>query len=277
MEVIIIKKYLVYCHTSPSGKKYVGITCQSVENRWKNGKGYLEYGKGKPQFNKKFINAIKKYGWDSFKHEIIEDNIPDLKTANERERFWISFYDSFNNGYNATIGGDGSESHIVTKETRTKISKANKGMVAWNKGIACTPEMRKHLSETNKGKPSYTRTLEHKSKMSKAQKGKHNISEETRQRLSESHKGQPGYWTGKQRSRELKEKLGTPVEMYDLKTLKTIKLFYSMKEAADWLVQNGYTKGKNPQSSISAVCLSQKENDTVQKTYLGFGWRYLEK
>ena len=29
-----IKKYVVYSHTSPSGKYYIGITCQNTEERW---------------------------------------------------------------------------------------------------------------------------------------------------------------------------------------------------------------------------------------------------
>ena len=56
------KTYTVYCHTSPSGKRYVGITCKSLNSRWQNGKGYL--------YNKHFYSAIQKYGWENFKHEI---------------------------------------------------------------------------------------------------------------------------------------------------------------------------------------------------------------
>lgn len=34
-------KWCVYIHTSPSGKKYIGITSQNPQKRWQNGKGYL--------------------------------------------------------------------------------------------------------------------------------------------------------------------------------------------------------------------------------------------
>ena len=48
-------------------------------------------------------DAIKKYGKEHFYIELIEEtNSPD-----EREKFWIEYYDTFNNGYNATVGGDG--------------------------------------------------------------------------------------------------------------------------------------------------------------------------
>ena len=42
--------YTVYMHISPSGKKYIGITCQKVKNRWNSGRGYKN--------NKYFARAI---------------------------------------------------------------------------------------------------------------------------------------------------------------------------------------------------------------------------
>lgn len=55
--------YTVYKHTTPSGKVYIGITGRAVEKRWENGSGYKS--------NKYFYSAIKKYGWDNIKHEIV--------------------------------------------------------------------------------------------------------------------------------------------------------------------------------------------------------------
>lgn len=57
------KKWILYRHTSPSGKVYVGITSKSVNKRWDGGRGYKTciY----------FYNAILKYGWDNIKHEIL--------------------------------------------------------------------------------------------------------------------------------------------------------------------------------------------------------------
>ena len=54
------KSYIVYLHTSPSGKRYVGITSQSTNNRWRNGKGYKR--------NEYFTKAINKHGF--FLHKV---------------------------------------------------------------------------------------------------------------------------------------------------------------------------------------------------------------
>lgn len=48
--------------------------------------------------------AIHKYGIENFTFEIIEEC--SLDVINEREKYWINYYDSYNNGYNRTVGGD---------------------------------------------------------------------------------------------------------------------------------------------------------------------------
>lgn len=58
--------YCVYKHTSPSGKVYIGQTSINPLDRWQNGKGYKKQA---------FYNAIKKYGWENIKHEILYDNL----------------------------------------------------------------------------------------------------------------------------------------------------------------------------------------------------------
>ena len=50
--------------------------------------------------------AIAKYGKDNFTIEQIEEVENDF--LGEREMYWIHYYDSYNNGYNATLGGDGT-------------------------------------------------------------------------------------------------------------------------------------------------------------------------
>lgn len=125
------KKWCVYIHISPNNKYYVGITSRKPEKRWKGGSGYKN--------NKHFYNAIQKYGWDNFQHEIIASNI----TEQEAENFEILLIEKLksNNplfGYNITSGGEGSlgisrcgaENSMYRKhhtdETRKKMSDAKK-------------------------------------------------------------------------------------------------------------------------------------------------------
>lgn len=94
------KIYCVYKHTSPNGKCYIGITKQTLERRSQNGEGYST--------QRVFYNAIKKYGWNNFKHEILEDNLTHNEAC-EREIYYISMFKSNQSkyGYNTTSGGDG--------------------------------------------------------------------------------------------------------------------------------------------------------------------------
>ena len=96
--------WVVYKHTNKiNGKHYVGITCQIPEVRWgKNGSGY------KPRYDNeptKFWNAIVKYGWDGFTHDIIEEGIETAQEAADREKYWVKYYNSYIGGYNSDEGG----------------------------------------------------------------------------------------------------------------------------------------------------------------------------
>ena len=104
------KKWLIYLHLNTvNGKVYVGQTCQTLKQRWNSGHGYDT----QPLFHK----AIVKYGPEAFKHYILEDNISTQAMANERERYYISYYHSYINddncnGYNLTPGGDTCEEQL---------------------------------------------------------------------------------------------------------------------------------------------------------------------
>lgn len=92
--------FIIYKHTNLiNGKVYIGETIQDVKDRWKNGKAY----KSCTHFN----NAIEKYGWDNFSHEILEKGFGLDKDIGEREQYWINYYDACNpdKGYNITSGG----------------------------------------------------------------------------------------------------------------------------------------------------------------------------
>ena len=81
-------------------KIYVGQTSGTLEERFKQHKKKINSDDGKTF---PLYNAMRKYGVEHFSIEMIEqtDNLQ------EREQYWIKFFDSYNNGYNATLGGDG--------------------------------------------------------------------------------------------------------------------------------------------------------------------------
>lgn len=114
------KNYCVYKHTAPNGKVYIGITSQMPEARWgKDGSGY--------KHNKHFWNAICKYGWNAFVHEILLEGLT-ADQAGEFERLFIDLYDSWNpkKGYNNTSGGE--RGFQRSKATLAKMSQATKTM-----------------------------------------------------------------------------------------------------------------------------------------------------
>lgn len=122
--------YTVYKHTSPSGKVYIGITKRKPEYRWNKGKGYR-----KDQLL--FYRAIKKYGWDNFTHEILYTGLSE-KDAKNIEISLIRQYKSLGMSYNITDGGDGgrglhNKRKKMSDETKLKMSKSRKGLLAGNK------------------------------------------------------------------------------------------------------------------------------------------------
>lgn len=116
--------YVVYVHQNKTdGKRYIGIT-NNPGRRWCN-KG--KYYQGCPHF----FNAIQRYGWDSFTHEIIESGLT-LDEANEREQFYIAKYRTTDKryGYNATIGGNRAPTMLGknhSEETKRKIGESQRG------------------------------------------------------------------------------------------------------------------------------------------------------
>lgn len=169
------KEWCVYKHTNKTnGKCYIGITSKRPEVRWAKGVGY--------QQNKYFWNAIQKYGWDGFDHEILLVGLS-REEACSKEIELIGQYGSYMpNGYNLTIGGEGSNGWKMTAEQRAKIS-------ARNKGKKRPPEIGEMIRRRSLGKKASPET---KAKMSAVRKGKYHT-EETKQKLSKIMKDKGGF------------------------------------------------------------------------------------
>ena len=136
-----MKKFYVYVHVCPNGKRYVGATTASKpEYRWAKGRGYK---------HQLFEEAILKYGWDNIEHEVFE--VDSKEEMYRKEVELISFYHSNDPeyGYNNSVGGEyGHLGCEHSEETRKKMSEAQKKV---QKKVHSDPEYRKKLSEAGKG------------------------------------------------------------------------------------------------------------------------------
>jgi group I intron endonuclease len=108
-----------------TGKVYIGQTTQTLEKRVNN-----HIKESKTNKNRPFMSAINKYGKDNFIFEII-DSATDLDELNDKEIYWINYYNSVSpNGYNITGGGQGKKM-MVTNELSKRISKGLKNSEKW--------------------------------------------------------------------------------------------------------------------------------------------------
>lgn len=99
---MIVISYIYKITNNINDKVYVGNTSRSLAKRWAE---HINDSKKKRCKNRPLYLAINKYGEDNFTIELIEECSNDV--APDREKYWISFYDSYKNGYNDTFGGLG--------------------------------------------------------------------------------------------------------------------------------------------------------------------------
>lgn len=91
--------YIYIIKNTINNKVYIGQTTQTINIRFTNHKMASRTGE-----DTKFYRAMRKYGEDKFYPELLEK--VEVKELNNREKYWIKYYDSYYNGYNSTLGGD---------------------------------------------------------------------------------------------------------------------------------------------------------------------------
>lgn len=237
--------YLVYKHTTPSGKVYIGITRNTAQRRWANGLGYRECPC--------FYGAILKYGWDNIKHEVLHEGLT-REQACEYEKRYIEEYNATDKrfGYNLTSGGE--TGFAPGEEVRRKMSESQK------KSWELHPERREELAGRA---ANYRHSEEAKKKISDANKRRH-YTDETKKKMSETAKrrmleDEAWYQAASQRVRESGKKISRKVEQIDVDG-NIIAAYESMKAA-------GRATGIN-YGNICNVCRGRA------KMAGGYGWRY---
>ena len=166
--------------------------------------------------------AIKKYGWENFKIEVIEEC--SIEKLDEREIFWIEKMDCIApKGYNLTFGGNANR--ILSDETRAKLS-ANSKKFKGEKN----PFYGKHHTETAKAKNAAAHT------------GKKHSSQ-TRAKMSVQRLGEKNAFYGKSHTKEFKfqKSLAKKKILYPVFEKELEKRFLTRKELANKLGMNDGT------------------------------------
>lgn len=108
--------HVIYKINFSNGKVYIGQTndftarCNQHLSDAKKGEDY------------KIYRAMRKYNTTKDDFEIIESDLNSQDLANEREIYWIAFYDSYHNGYNSTPGGQTGSYCLGEKSHFAKLS-----------------------------------------------------------------------------------------------------------------------------------------------------------
>ena len=86
-----------------NGKEYIGQTSLSIQERFKQ---HIHDASKEYYNNRPLYNAINKYGVENFIIEKLEECSP--QEVNQKEIEYINKFNTYSNGYNATLGGEGS-------------------------------------------------------------------------------------------------------------------------------------------------------------------------
>lgn len=119
------------CQNKINNKIYIGKTIKTLNSRKK------QHYRDSKIHDFKFHRALKKYKESDFEWSEI-DTTNNKECLSKKEIYWIKYYNSFKDGYNSTLGGEGTSGfthsdetknkmmgRVISNETREKVSKAN--------------------------------------------------------------------------------------------------------------------------------------------------------
>ena len=151
---------------------YIG-KAKNFNSRWNQHKSNAKYN-----YNTHLYNAIKKYGIDNFSFTIIEVIPLELydEICNEREKYWIKYYQAYEdpNNYNETEGGEGSCGWEPSQEWRDKQSKIKKEWYQTEQGKEKAKQQSEFMKKYNYLIPKKKHTEEWKQQHSKDMSGEKN-------------------------------------------------------------------------------------------------------
>lgn len=158
--------YIYRVYDKLNDRSYIGLTTKTIPKRW-----IAHCNKAACGSKTLLHSAIRRYGKDNFSIECIETcKGISFSELCEKEIHYIKEYDTFyinENGYNMTIGGDGTYGVKLSQEVRNRMSESRRG----KKRKPFTEEHRRNIGIAST-KKIYTE--DYRRKISEATKGKNN-------------------------------------------------------------------------------------------------------
>ena len=128
---------IIYCiHNLSTNKKYIGQTVEKLQRRVVRHFRTIN--------ETKISRAIQKYTKYEFVYGIVE-HVDDISFLDEREKYWIKFYDAVENGFNIKEGGKCARGY---KQSQSSIEKRRQKLI----GKSLSDEHKQKISKAHMGK-----------------------------------------------------------------------------------------------------------------------------
>lgn len=156
---------IIYKLTSPNNKCYIGQTKSNLENRLNQHiKCWKRWSKTKnKKGSTKLFYALELFDISKWKTEIIFE-CESKEELDEKEKYFIQFYDSIENGYNITKGGSGVVVENLSEEHKQNLSSARKEYFESDDGKKWKKFLSKNFKENNPSKNRQEEIREQNSK-----------------------------------------------------------------------------------------------------------------
>lgn len=135
-------------------KSYIGKTAFSLDKRFQE---HCKDALRQTKETRPLYSAFNKYGIENFTIELIEECEEEI--SNLREQYWIGFYQTYTNGYNATLGGEGKTKY--NHDIIVGLLKENPYPIEVAKQVGCCVDIVRDIAKTynieiyNKGQESF--------------------------------------------------------------------------------------------------------------------------
>ena len=156
-------KYVIYAYYKKDSEEivYIGLTNDFIRRRREHEK-YEPYEEGRPHYNYPLSRGIRKYGEAYYDCKILEDGLS-LEQAREKEKYWIKYYDTYEDPskYNLTPGGDSTCWTKFEDESIEQVKKMLEQKKSFQEIADKTQVSLSHISEINTGKRHFDENREY--------------------------------------------------------------------------------------------------------------------